>query len=142
MHKIIGKSEDPDELLYVWKTWRDNVGRKEKDLFTKFVALKNIGAQEHGYRDAGEYRRTAYEVDDLEELATGFVEKMRPFYLELHGYVRYKLSKKYLTLVSETGLIPAHLLGNMWSQSWENIFPHVIPYPGTYSFLATLFQSK
>ena len=79
LNYIIGKSIDPDELLYVWKTWRDRIGRKEKKLFTKVVTLKNIGAREHGYKDYGEYRRSTYEVDDLEELATGFLEKMRPF---------------------------------------------------------------
>ena len=30
----------------------------------------------------------------------------------------------------DRGPIPAHLLGNMWAQSWENVYPLVEPYPG------------
>ena len=30
-------------------------------------------------------------------------------------------------LVPPNGLIPAHLLGNMWAQDWSNIFPLVAP---------------
>ena len=32
--------------------------------------------------------------------------------------------------VSRHGPIPAHLLGNMWSQSWGEIYDVAIPYPG------------
>lgn len=32
--------------------------------------------------------------------------------------------------VSKRGPIPAHLMGNMWSQSWSEIYDLAIPYPG------------
>src|SRR5690606_25173461 len=32
-------------------------------------------------------------------------------------------------VVPENGLIPAHLLGNMWAQEWSNIYELVRPYP-------------
>ncbi len=44
-------------------------------------------------------------------------------YLSLHAYVRGQLRKKYgSALVPESGLIPAHLLGNIWSQEWNNVY--------------------
>jgi len=74
------------------------------------VKLNNIGARENGYQDAGDYRRKAYEVDNLDEIAEKFLVEMQPMYEELHGYVRYKLSKVYKELEGDD-LIPAHLLG-------------------------------
>lgn len=32
--------------------------------------------------------------------------------------------------VSRRGPIPAHLLGNMWSQSWSQIYDLATPFPG------------
>src|SRR6185503_380493 len=46
----------------------------------------------------------------------------------LHAYVRTQLVKTYgKDKVKADGLIPAHLLGNMWSQSWEHVYPLVAP---------------
>ena len=36
---------------------------------------------------------------------------------------------KYSKSKHNPKLIPAHLLGNMWSQSWEDIFDLLKPYP-------------
>ncbi len=53
---------------------------------------------------------------------------MRPLYLSLHAYVRSKLREKYgANAVPANGPIPADLLGNMWAQEWENIYPLVAP---------------
>ena len=38
-----------------------------------------------------------------------------------------KLREKYGDVVPAAGPIPAHLLGNMWAQDWENIYPLVAP---------------
>ena len=59
------------------------------------MEVNNLGARENGYEDAGDYRRKAYEVDNLDEIAENFLIEMQPLYEELHGYVRYKLSKVY-----------------------------------------------
>ena len=49
---------------------------------------------------------------------------------QLHAYVRNKLNLHYGdTVVDATGPMPAHLLGNMWAQTWENIADLVKPYP-------------
>src|SRR5690606_23408416 len=48
----------------------------------------------------------------------------------LHCYVRDELTQKYgAEKVPPGEPIPAHLLGNMWSQEWGNIYPIVAPYP-------------
>ena len=41
---------------------------------------------------------------------------------------RWKLREKYGDqVVPANGPIPAHLLGNLWAQEWENIYPLVAP---------------
>src|SRR5512145_777920 len=55
-------------------------------------------------------------------------EQVRPLYTALHTYVRRRLRETYgPRAVPERGPIPAHLLGNMWAQTWENVYPLVAP---------------
>ena len=53
----------------------------------------------------------------------------QPLYEQLHAYVRHRLYETYGEIVDPEGPIPAHLLGNMWAQSWVNIADLVKPYP-------------
>ena len=67
-------------------------------MYAEFVRVNNIGARENGFRDAGHYYRSSYEVDNLPELAENFLDDLLPMYQELHAYVRYKLSKVSTTI--------------------------------------------
>ena len=54
-----------------------------------------------------------------------------PFYKNLHAYVRRILFNTYGKNYPSThvkSMIPAHLLGNMWAQTWDNILDIVIPF--------------
>jgi len=128
LNTVMAKSRDPKELLYVWKKWRDATGPKLKSLYKTYVDSNNIGARENGYEDAGDYKRKRYEVNDLKESAEAFWLELEDFYEELHAYVRHRLIDHYPGEMEKDGAIPAHLLGNMWAQSWENIFEIVSPY--------------
>src|SRR5208283_4571681 len=49
--------------------------------------------------------------------------QLQPLYLSLHAYVRGQLAKKYgPNVVPARGPIPAHLLGNIWAQEWNNVY--------------------
>ena len=75
------------------------------------------------------YVRSWYEVGDrLGPIAEKLWLDLKPFYEELHAYVRFKLTKKYPE-VTDGEPIPAHLLGNMWAQGWVNIYNEVAPFP-------------
>src|SRR2546426_769732 len=48
--------------------------------------------------------------------------------LQLHAYVRARLVEKYgAGVVPPNGMIPAHLLGNLWAQQWDNVYDLVAP---------------
>jgi peptidyl-dipeptidase A len=54
--------------------------------------------------------------------------QVKPLYDSLHCYVRAKLNKQYGNdVVPLDKPIPAHLLGNMWAQTWDNLYWLVAP---------------
>ncbi|HEX8109621.1 MAG TPA: M2 family metallopeptidase [Kofleriaceae bacterium] len=131
--KLLQNERNPAKLLATWKTWHDEVGHKERDLFVKFVDLANAGARAIGFKDVASIWKSGYDMPEAEFAAT--VDKLwgqvKPLYEQLHCYTRRKLNQKYGDkVVAKTGLIPSHLLGNMWAQSWDYLYPELEPYKG------------
>jgi len=122
-------SRDYDELLELWEGWRE-VSPQMKPLFVRQSELANEGANGLGYADLGTMWRSNYDMspnefaDELDRLWG----QVKPLYDDLHCYVRTELGKKYgEDKVPQDQPIPAHLLGNMWAQSWGNIYDLVAP---------------
>jgi peptidyl-dipeptidase A len=129
LEDIIGSSRDADELLEAWSGWR-TVSPPMKDLYARQVELANEGAVELGFDNLGTMWRSAYDMDpaDFPAVLDGLWEQVSPLYEALHCHVRAELSEEYGSdIVPEDGPIPAHLLGNMWAQSWDNIYDLVAP---------------
>ncbi|NXU41431.1 ACE enzyme, partial [Drymodes brunneopygia] len=127
---IMASIRDYDELLFAWKGWRDASGKKMRNSYKRYVELSNKAAVLNGYKDNGAYWRSLYETPTFEEDLERLYQELQPLYLNLHAYVRRALYKKYgAEHINLKGPIPAHLLGNMWAQSWSNIFDLVIPFP-------------
>lgn len=56
-------------------------------------------------------------------------QQVEPLYDELHYYVKTKLGELYPAQVNVMNkLMPAHLLGNMWAQSWVNLYDKTRPF--------------
>lgn len=126
---ILSTSRDPDELKNVWIEWRKAIGPKVKDMFETYVNLVNEAARLNNFTDESEAWLDDFESDDIREQFHNLWEQIKPLYLQIHAYVRNKLRQKYGDIVSEKGPIPAHLLGNMWAQTWSNIADISLPYP-------------
>jgi peptidyl-dipeptidase A len=131
--KLLQKDRNPAKLLVAWKTWHDEVGHKERDMFAKYVELANAGARAIGFKDVSSMWKSGYDMPEA-EFATQ-VDKLwgqvKPLYDQLHCYTRRKLNQMYGDkVVSKTGTIPSHLLGNMWAQSWDYLYPELEPYKG------------
>jgi peptidyl-dipeptidase A len=125
---ILRTSTDPAKLLDAWRGWH-SISPPLRPLFQKYVELGNKGARELGFADMGAMWRSKYDMspDAFPAEMDRLWEQVKPLYLSLHAYVRWKLREKYGDLVPASGPIPAHLLGNMWAQEWENIYPLVAP---------------
>jgi len=127
--RIMASSRDPAELLDLWRGWHTIAPPLRKD-FQRYVELGNKGARELGFADTGAMWRSKYDMppDAFAKELDRLWEQMRPLYVSLHAYVRSRLREKYgAGLAPERGPIPAHLLGNIWAQSWDNIYPLVAP---------------
>ncbi|XP_011148683.1 angiotensin-converting enzyme [Harpegnathos saltator] len=129
--EIFMRSRDPKELEYIWVEWRKASGEKVKSLYIKYVEMANNIARLYNYPDYAAYWMRDYETDNFPEQIETLWQQLKPLYLQLHAYVRRELREKYgEDLVSKDGPIPAHLLGNVWAQSWSNIADFTIPFPG------------
>ena len=127
--RLMATSRDPNELREAWVGWHQISKTMRKD-FVRFVELSNQGARELGFKDTGALWRSKYDMppDDFARELDRLWEQVRPLYLQLHAYVRWKLREKYGdTLVPAGGPIPADLLGNMWAQTWDNVYSLVAP---------------
>ncbi|XP_006833625.1 PREDICTED: angiotensin-converting enzyme-like isoform X3 [Chrysochloris asiatica] len=127
---LMATSRDYKELLWAWEGWRDKVGRAILNFFPKYVELSNKAARLNGYEDTGDSWRAMYETPSLEHDLERLFKELQPLYLNLHAYVRRALHRHYgPENINLEGPIPAHLLGNMWAQSWSNIYDLVVPFP-------------
>ncbi|XP_075767286.1 angiotensin-converting enzyme [Pelodiscus sinensis] len=139
----LAKSRDYDELLFSWKGWRDASGKKIRSKFKRYVELSNKAARLNGHTDNGAFWRSLYETATFEADLERIYQQLQPLYLNLHAYVRRALHNKYgPEHVNLKGPIPAHLLGNMWAQSWSNIFDLVMPFPSASKVDATPAMQK
>ena len=135
LEAVLAKSRDYDELLDVWKGWR-TVSPAYRETYQRFVELGNQGAKDSGFKDLADAWKSNYDMDTNEFTteARRLWDQVKPFYDELHCHVRAKLGEQYgEDKVPQDGPIPAHLLGNMWSQTWDNIYPIMEPYKGVAS---------
>jgi peptidyl-dipeptidase A len=124
MEKLMAESRDAEELKRAWVGWHA-IGAPMRQRYARMVELGNAGAREMGYADVGALWRSNYDMppDDFAKEEDRLWEQLKPLYLSLHAYVRGQLRKKYgKELVPESGPIPAHLLGNIWSQEWNNVY--------------------
>jgi peptidyl-dipeptidase A len=99
-------------------------------MYERFAELGNEGARQLGFADLGELWRSNYDMTPAEFAAEvdRLWEQVRPLYESLHCHVRAKLAETYGSdLVPADQPIPAHLLGNMWSQSWGYVYDLVGP---------------
>ncbi|KAI5723064.1 hypothetical protein M8J76_000774 [Diaphorina citri] len=124
------KIQDPEELRHYWTEFRKKSGKQVRKHFKQYVDLENEVAVKNNFTDAAEYWLDAYDTPDFRDQVAKLWDQIRPLYLQIHAYTRRRLNEKYGDkVVNRRGPIPAHLLGNMWAQTWGNIYDIVVPYP-------------
>ncbi|XP_077986218.1 angiotensin-converting enzyme 2-like [Glandiceps talaboti] len=132
---IMATSTNYTQRLWVWKHWRDDTGRKLREVYVDYVRLKNQASVLNGYDDYGAYWRANYEDDmeeheDLEADMWEMYFDILPLYEKLHTYVRYRLKDIYGDNINrDRGCLPANVLGDMWGRFWTNLYNLVVPYP-------------
>ncbi|MDJ0835360.1 MAG: M2 family metallopeptidase [Acidobacteriota bacterium] len=129
LSEILAEHKDPEQMLMAWEGWRTVSPAIRKD-YQRFVELANQGARELGFKNLAEMWCGKYDMppEEFPKELDRLWEQVKPLYISLHAYVRNKLRDHYgAEVVPADGPIPAHLLGNMWSQQWSNIYDLVSP---------------
>jgi len=135
IEKIVDNTElknTPAQIAEAWAGWHATAKPIRQD-YVRFIELQNHAAEASGYKDMGEMWRAGYDMTPAEFAAETerLWGQVKPLYDALHCAVRTKLNARYGdAVVPKNGLIPAHLLGNMWAQQWSNLYPLMEPYKG------------
>ena len=130
--RLIAESRDPAETKALYEGWR-TISPVMKADYARMVEIANEGSRDLGFADTGALWRSGYDMtpDAFAAETDRLWEQVKPFYENLHCYVRGRLNAKYGDAVQPaTGPIRADLLGNMWSQQWGNIYDVVAPTTG------------
>ncbi len=95
IEKLMATSRDPEELKksgWAGTRLRRPCGKR----YARFVDLSNQGAREMGFKDTGALWRSSYDMPPEEFRAEleRLWKQVRPLYLSLHTYVRWKLRGK------------------------------------------------
>lgn len=129
---VLAKSRDYNELVDAWTGWH-NIARTYRSDYQRYVEIANSGARAYGFSDMGASWKSGYDMpaNEFETEVERLWQQVEPLYTALHCKVRTDLAKHYgVDKVPLDKPIPAHLLGNMWSQQWDSIYDLVEPYPG------------
>ncbi len=131
LEDVLRTSRDYNDQLDAWRGWHTIAQPMRKD-YVRFVELVNEGAGDMGFADAGEMWRSGYDMSPVELAAETdrLWGQVKPLYEQLHCYARTRLDAKYGKDKGEVagGMLPAHLMGNMWQQDWGNLWDVLVPY--------------
>ena len=130
LEDVLRSDRDYDDQLDAWQGWH-TISQPMRQDYRRFVELVNEGAKELGYADAGEMWRAGYDMTPAELAAETdrLWGQVKPLYEQLHCFARTRLEAQYPGKGTvEGGLLPAHLMGNMWQQDWGNLWDILAPY--------------
>ena len=111
---------DLKERQAVWEASKQS-GPALKPNLVKLRDLRNGVAKELGHHDYFALQVAAYGItaDEMVKMHDSFLRDLRPLYLQLHTWAKYKLAEKYHQPVPKK--IPAHWINNRWSQEWTGL---------------------
>ena len=117
---LLQSSTDLTERRAVWEASKES-GPALKPGLVKLRDLRNGVARELGYNDYFSLQVAGYGMttEEMVKLNDEFMRVLRPLYLQLHTWVKYKLAAKYGQPVPNR--IPAHWIANRWSQEWDGL---------------------
>ncbi|MDO6720138.1 M2 family metallopeptidase [Psychrosphaera sp. 1_MG-2023] len=129
LSQMLATSDDPQQMLEGWINWR-KVSPQMKPKYERLVEIANLGAKDLGFDDVGSMWRSNYDMspEEFEQEMDRVWLQVKPLYDSLHCHVRAKLNEKYGDdVVPAQGPIPAHMMGNMWAQTWGNLYDAIGP---------------
>jgi peptidyl-dipeptidase A len=117
---LLSSSTNLEERKAVWEASKE-IGPTLRDNLMILRDLRNGVAGEMNYPDYFSLEVAAYgmKTDEMLKMNEQFMKDLRPLYLQLHTWAKYKLAEKYHQPVPKK--IPAHWLNNRWAQNWTGM---------------------
>ena len=117
---LLQSSTDLPERQAVWEASKES-GKALKAGLIKLRDLRNGVAKELDYPNYFALKVAGYGMttEEMIELNEEFMRELRPLYLQLHTWTKYKLAEKYHQPVPKR--IPAHWINNRWAQQWDGL---------------------
>jgi peptidyl-dipeptidase A len=117
---VLTASTDLAERKAVWEASKES-GPALKPNLIKLRDLRNGVAKEMKHPDyfALEVAGYGMTTEEMIKMHDDFLKQLRPLYLQLHTWAKYKLAEKYHQPVPKK--IPAHWINNRWSQNWTGL---------------------
>lgn len=114
------KSTDLAERKAVWEASKE-IGPALKPNLVTLRDLRNGVAKEMQYPDYFSLEVAAYGIstDEMLKMLDNWMATLRPLYLQLHTWAKYKLAEKFHQPVPKK--IPAHWINNRWAQEWPGL---------------------
>ncbi len=114
------KSLDLAERKAVWEAAKE-IGPALKPNLITLRDLRNGVAKEMKYPDYFSLEVAAYGMttDEMLKMLDDWMATLRPLYLQLHTWAKYKLAEKFHQPVPKK--IPAHWISNRWAQEWPGL---------------------
>ncbi len=119
--EVLMSSTDLDARLHAWDAAKE-VGGALRDGLVELRDLRNGVAQAMGHDDYFTYMVSDYGMtrQEMMDMLERLVTETRPLYTQLHCWARYRYAERY-GVAQPPALIPAHWIGNRWSQSWPGL---------------------
>jgi len=117
---VLANSRDMAERKKYWEVSKQS-GVALKPGLIKLQELRNKTAQATGFKSYFDLEVSDYgmSVQEMMALNEKIIRDIKPLYQQLHAFTKYKLAERYKQPVPKK--IPAHWLGNRWSQEWPGI---------------------
>src|SRR5262249_37315807 len=114
------KSTDLAERKAAWEASKE-IGPALKPNLVTLRDLRNGVAKEMKYPDYFSLEVAPYGMttDKMIKMLDDWMATLRPLYLQLHTWVKYKLAEKFHQPVPKK--IPAHWINNRWAQEWPGL---------------------
>src|SRR5256714_2257992 len=116
----LNSSTDLNERKAIWEASKQSGPALKPNLVT-LRELRNGVAKEIKYPDYFTLQVSNYgmSTEEMLKMLESWMNTLRPLYLQLHTWTKYKLAEKYHQPVPKK--IPAHWINNRWSQEWEGL---------------------
>src|SRR5437588_8667314 len=116
----LDSTSDLNERKAVWEASKESGPALKPNLVT-LRELRNGVAKEMKYPDYFSLEVASYGMpaDEMLKLQESWMATLRPLYLQLHTWAKYKLAEKFHQPVPKK--IPAHWINNRWSQEWSGL---------------------